>query len=32
MPRSIASEEKRTRRVRAVDRHHLAKGAITDVG
>jgi hypothetical protein len=32
VPRSISSEGKQTRHVRAVDRHHLAKGALTGVG
>jgi hypothetical protein len=31
MPRSIAIEEKRMLHVRAVDRHHLVKGAVTDI-
>jgi hypothetical protein len=32
MPRSITSEGKRMRHVRAVDRHHFVKGALTGVG
>jgi hypothetical protein len=32
MPRSIAIEGKWMLRVRAVDQHHLVKGALTGVG